>query len=109
MGMENNSPENTSTNQYLTPASSTLPDIEDLNIDNTINDNEAYYEYEVDLRPGKLEVGQKYIVDKVSVPIERRTRWRCYLVSVPDSNSRAIGGKWAALTDLNPCALCVCT
>ena len=69
MGMENNSPENTSTNQFLTPASTTLPDIEDLNIDNTINDNEAYYEYEVDLRPGRLEVGQnKYIVDKVSVP-----------------------------------------
>lgn len=71
MGMENNSPENTSTNQFLTPASSTLPDIEDLNIDNTVNDNEAYYEYEVDLRPGKLEVGvSKYIVDKVTVPSE---------------------------------------
>jgi cell surface protein SprA len=71
MGMENNSPENTSTNAFLTPASSTLPDIEDLNIDNTINDNEAYYEYEIDLRPGKLEVGQnKYIVDKVVVPVE---------------------------------------
>ena len=69
MGMENNSPENTDPNQYLTPASSTLPDIEDLNIDNTINDNEAYYEYEIDLRQGRLEVGQsKYIVDKVSVP-----------------------------------------
>ncbi|SOD92589.1 T9SS outer membrane translocon Sov/SprA [Spirosoma fluviale] len=68
MGMENNSPENTSTNQFLTPASSTLPDIEDLNIDNTVNDNEAYYEYEIDLRPGRLEVGQRYIVDKVSVP-----------------------------------------
>ena len=71
MGMENNSPENTSTNQFLTPASTTLPDIEDLNIDNTINDNEAYYEYEIDLRPGKLEVGQnKYIVDKVTVPTD---------------------------------------
>ena len=70
MGMENNSPENTSTNAFLTPASSTLPDIEDLNIDNTVNDNEAYYEYEVDLRPGKLEVGQKYIIDKVVVPVE---------------------------------------
>lgn len=70
MGMENNSPENTTTNQFLTPASSTLPDIEDLNIDNTINDNEAYYEYEIDLRPGKLDVGaSKYIVDKVSVPV----------------------------------------
>jgi cell surface protein SprA len=69
MGMENNSPENTSANQFLTPASTTLPDIEDLNIDNTINDNEAYYEYEIDLQPGKIEVGQnKYIIDKVSVP-----------------------------------------
>ncbi len=69
MGMENNSPETSDISQYLTPASSTLPDIEDLNIDNTINDNEAYYEYEIDLRPGKLEVGAtKYIVDKVSVP-----------------------------------------
>ncbi|WP_460974464.1 T9SS outer membrane translocon Sov/SprA [Spirosoma knui] len=68
MGMENNSPENVSASQFLTPASTTLPDIEDLNIDNTINDNEAYYEYEIDLQPGKLEVGQRYIVDKVSVP-----------------------------------------
>ncbi|QJW88397.1 cell surface protein SprA [Spirosoma taeanense] len=70
MGMENNSPENTSTNQFLTPASTTLPDIEDLNIDNTINDNEAYYEYELDLRPGKLQVGQGYIVDQVQVQSE---------------------------------------
>ncbi|RYC71924.1 T9SS outer membrane translocon Sov/SprA [Spirosoma sordidisoli] len=70
MGMENNSPENTSTNQFLTPASTTLPDIEDLNADNTINDNEAYYEYEVNLRPDQLEVGRGYIVDKVTVPTD---------------------------------------
>ncbi|MBD2700937.1 cell surface protein SprA [Spirosoma sp. BT702] len=68
MGMENNSPESTGGNQLLTPASTILPDIEDLNIDNTVNDNEAYYEYEIDLRKGRLEVGQRYIVDKVSVP-----------------------------------------
>ncbi|WP_461141591.1 T9SS outer membrane translocon Sov/SprA [Spirosoma pomorum] len=68
MGTENNSPENTTTNQFLTPASTTLPDIEDLNADNTINDNEAYYEYELDLRPERFEVGQGYIVDKITVP-----------------------------------------
>ncbi len=68
MGTENNSPENTSTNQFLTPASTTLPDIEDLNSDNTINDNEAYYEYEIDLQPKNLVVGKGYIVDKVVVP-----------------------------------------
>lgn len=66
MGMENNSPESLS-NQSITPASTNLPDIEDLNTDNTINENEAYYEYELDLRPGQLEVGKGYVVDKVDV------------------------------------------
>lgn len=69
MGMENNSPESVDANQYTTPASTNLPDIEDLNIDNTINDNEAYYEYPVDLRPGQLVVGQGYVVDKVTVAV----------------------------------------
>lgn len=65
MGMENNSPENSATDQLLTPANNNLPDIEDLNTDNTINDNEAYYEYEIDLRKGGLQVGKGYITDKV--------------------------------------------
>lgn len=96
MGMENNSPENTSTNQFLTPASSTLPDIEDLNIDNTINDNEAYYEYELDLRPGKLDVGlNPYIVDKVSVPSDGApggyVTWYQFRVPIRQP-TRAVGG-----------------
>ncbi len=70
MGMENNSPENSNDNPYLTPASTNLPDIEDLNTDNTINENEAYYEYPFELRPGQLEVGRGYIVDKVNVPTD---------------------------------------
>lgn len=65
MGMENNSPENNVNDRLLTPANNNLPDLEDLNQDNTINETEAYYEYEIDLRPGRLEVGSGYIVDKV--------------------------------------------
>ncbi len=42
------------------------PDNEDLNKDNTINDLEQYYEYAIDLRPNRMNVGQNYIVDKVS-------------------------------------------
>jgi len=45
---------------------STLPDVEDINRDNTLSEKESYYEYHVDLRPGSLQVGQNYITDKVT-------------------------------------------
>ncbi len=67
MGMESNSPESTGDRNLLTQASTNLPDGEDLNTDNTISDNEEYYEYVIDLEPGQLEVGKGYIVDKTSV------------------------------------------
>lgn len=63
-GMQGNSPENQSGTSFF-PSSSNLPDNEDVNRDNTINDLEEYYEYELDLKPGQLTVGQNYIVDKV--------------------------------------------
>ncbi|MGA0559058.1 cell surface protein SprA [Larkinella sp. VNQ87] len=91
MGMENNSPELQDRNQLVTPASTTLPDIEDLNTDNTINDNEAYYEYEINLKPGQLEVGKGYIVDKVDVVKNGRTvTWYQFRIPVRD-NPRKVG------------------
>lgn len=39
------------------------PDAEDVNRDNTLSENEAYYEYEIDLQPSKMQVGMNYIVD----------------------------------------------
>jgi cell surface protein SprA len=65
-GLEGNTPITTNLNLPYTPSGSNLPDNEDLNNDNTINEVEAYYEYEINLRPGQLEVGQNYIVDKVT-------------------------------------------
>lgn len=58
-GMEGNSPEGAGTQ-----SNSFLPDNEDLNRDNTLNDIDAYYEYEIDLRPGKLDTNP-YVVDRV--------------------------------------------
>ncbi|WP_317195602.1 cell surface protein SprA [Hymenobacter sp. ISL-91] len=59
-GMEGNSPEGSRL------SSTAYPDKEDLNRDNVISEIERYYEYRVRLRPGSLEVGQNYIVDKVT-------------------------------------------
>jgi cell surface protein SprA len=92
MGMENNSPESQDRNQLVTPASTTLPDIEDLNTDNTINDNEAYYEYEIDLKPGQLAVGRGYIVDKVDVQTRagKAVTWYLFRIPVRD-NPKKVG------------------
>ncbi|MBN1414554.1 MAG: cell surface protein SprA [Bacteroidales bacterium] len=44
-------------------AASTLPTTEDINRDNTLNENEAYFEYHVELRPNKLNFDNPYITD----------------------------------------------
>lgn len=65
-GTENNSPIVSDINAAYTPSGTNLPDNEDLNKDNTITDLEEYYEYEIDLKPGQLQIGKNFIVDKVT-------------------------------------------
>lgn len=85
-GMENNAPV-TQREQVITPANTNTADKEDLNNDNTINDIEDFYEYEIDLKPG-IGLGQKYIVDKVSAG--DKATW--YLYRIPlDQFSRKEG------------------
>ncbi|MFL9830391.1 cell surface protein SprA [Flavobacterium sp. ST-87] len=40
----------------------TLPDVEDINRDNTMNTINAYYEYSIDMKPD-MSVGQNYVTD----------------------------------------------
>lgn len=47
---------------YATLAS-TLPDGEDINNDNTLSENERYYQYRIDLKPGNMVVGENFITD----------------------------------------------
>ncbi|TGE17861.1 cell surface protein SprA [Hymenobacter elongatus] len=59
-GMQGNSQENSQL------SSTAFPDKEDLNRDNVISDTERYYEWRMSIKPGQLEVGQNYIVDKTT-------------------------------------------
>ncbi|MWB95622.1 cell surface protein SprA [Flavobacterium sp. GA093] len=43
-------------------AATTLPDAEDINRDNTMNNINAYYEYAIDMRPN-MAIGQNFITD----------------------------------------------
>ncbi|ALW84557.1 cell surface protein SprA [Hymenobacter sedentarius] len=69
-GYEGNSNENDQR------SSTAYPDKEDLNRDNVVQEVERYYEYKISLRPptvpgGGLQVGQNFIIDKVTNKDER--------------------------------------
>ncbi|MFN3969230.1 cell surface protein SprA [Flavobacterium sp.] len=58
-GLEGNSPVSVSD---ANRGSTTIPDVEDINRDNTMNTVDAYYEYKIDIQPNMV-VGQNYITD----------------------------------------------
>ncbi|MEM8522000.1 cell surface protein SprA [Flavobacterium sp. PL12] len=68
--------------------STTLPDVEDINRDNTMNTINAYYEYSIDVRPG-MNVGQNYITDvrntQVTLPDGSSTEARWLQFKIPVS------------------------
>ncbi len=65
---QGNSPLATNSSQF-TSAATLYPDNEDLNRDNTLNETETYYEYQIQLKPG-MDVGiTPYITDKRTVTV----------------------------------------
>lgn len=63
-GLERNSPVNVTDNNR---GNSTLPDVEDINRDNTMNTINAYYEYKINVTPN-MTVGENYITDIRELP-----------------------------------------
>jgi cell surface protein SprA len=55
-GVENSVVDITNANR----GSTTVPDVEDINRDNTMNTINAYYEYSIDVKPNPI-IGQNYI------------------------------------------------
>lgn len=63
-GVEGNSLSPEDAPDPLYQSSRSLPDVEDINQDNTLNEYERYFQYKVSIRPDDLVVGQNYITDK---------------------------------------------
>ncbi len=61
-GVEGNSPADNPPEKYPT-MSTTLPNVEDINHDNTLSEAERYYQYVVHLSPDKMKPGQNYITN----------------------------------------------
>ena len=95
-GVEGNSlsPDQSTNPQYQ--SSRSVPDVEDINQDNTLNEYERYFQYRVSLRPQDLEVGRNYITDKVEKDVptpagRQRAVW--YQFKIPlNSPEKVVGG-----------------
>lgn len=75
-------------------ASTLLPDGEDVNHDNTMNERDEYYEYKFSVRPADFMIGKNHIVDIVESPVtlrngQRQTvKWYQVRIPVNEFNSR---------------------
>lgn len=95
-GVEGNSLSPDDAPDPLYQSSRALPDVEDINQDNTLSEYERYYQYRISIRPEDLVVGRNYITDKqVSVVAtrdgsEQTVEW--YQFKVPLSDYEKIVG-----------------
>ena len=64
-GVEGNSADAFTTGETFATSASSLPDVEDINQDNTLNEYEKYFQYKISFHRGSdMEIGQNFIVDK---------------------------------------------
>lgn len=68
-------------------AATTLPDVEDINGDNTLNETEAFFRYHLELRPEKMKVGENFITNittsSVELPNGSTEEIKWYQIKIP--------------------------
>jgi cell surface protein SprA len=66
-------------------AATTLPNTEDINRDNTLNETDAYYEYHVEMKPGDLNIDNRYITDIVK---GKNVNWYQFRIPIEDYENK---------------------
>ena len=93
---QGNSPTLNQSPESYTTSSSTYPDVEDINRDQTMNTVESYYEYKVSMNQADLVKGRNFIVDEKTTTVSlengdsQQTKW--YQFRVPIRNGVPING-----------------
>ncbi|MGE5424343.1 MAG: cell surface protein SprA, partial [Syntrophothermus sp.] len=76
-GPDGNSPTTENQPESYNTMGSSMPNVEDINRDNTLSESERYYQYVVHLTPDKMKAGENYITNvyKASdIPLANGTR-----------------------------------
>ena len=86
---EGNSPTQKQNPESYPTTGSSMPNVEDVNNDYTLSEDEKYYQYEIDLRPDKMVIGENYIYDIFDavpdppLPDGSRPKTRWYQFKIP--------------------------
>lgn len=95
-GVEGNSLSPEDTNEPLYQSSRSVPDVEDINQDNTLNEYERYFQYRISIRPEDFVVGKNFITDKQVSLVRTRdgkdTEVEWYQFKIPLSEYEKIVG-----------------
>jgi cell surface protein SprA len=89
-GEEGNSPTSEMSSESYPTSGSTLPDMEDINRDNTLSETESYFQYKVSMRPEDLKVGSNFIVDEIEYTAtfangnKSKVRWYQFKIPITD-------------------------
>ncbi len=94
--MDGNSPTDAQSPENYSTSATNLPNIEDINKDNTLNENERYFQYEIDFKPN-MQIGENYITDiyEANVSLENgntsTVRWLQFKVPVKTNDKQVVG------------------
>ena len=87
-GVDGNSPASTQSAEDYPTQSSTIPNTEDINKDNTLSESERYFQYRIELTPNKMVVGENYITDMYEAPAvllsnDKKAKVKWYQFKIP--------------------------
>ena len=71
-GPEGNSPDASNVTESYSTSATSIPDGEDINGDNTMNEYEKYYQYHVQINKNSMKVGSNYITDAITNEIDAK-------------------------------------
>jgi cell surface protein SprA len=95
-GLDGNSPTSEMSAESYPTSGTTLPDMEDINRDNTLSETESYFQYRVSMRPGDLKVGSNYVVDEIeyeaSMANGTKSKVKWYQFKIPITEYQKVVG-----------------
>jgi cell surface protein SprA len=95
-GQEGNSPTAEMSSESYPTSGSTLPDMEDINRDNTLSETESYYQYKVSMRPGDIKVGSNFVVDEIEYEATlangKKSKVKWYQFKIPITDYQKVVG-----------------
>jgi cell surface protein SprA len=95
-GQEGNSPTSEMSKESYPTSGSTLPDMEDINRDNTLSETESYYQYKVSMRPRDIKVGSNFVVDEIEYEATfangKKSKVKWYQFKIPITEHQKVVG-----------------